>query len=231
MKKLFFFIKFFSKEFNEILTSLTVICYEKMMKEVGNPENEIFKNHPTNLFSQLEFEDLDTYRYFFSIFRSSISTIINSILTFIPDLILSFSFKKVAECLLITKAEEKDDVNKFGNCSIQSYTYNKWENSSTFLEWVMSYLQRSNKKLIENKMNMIEEIIKLMLNFKTEDPNIQTRYLHLFKCLSVSFEFNKKMFETILDHVSIYFCFLFYFKKKKIFFRFLNKCNLFQKMN
>eukprot|EP01080_Neovahlkampfia_damariscottae_P002186 gene2186-2050_t len=189
------------KEFNEILTRLTVICYDKMMKEIGNPENTLFENHPTNLFSQIDFEDIDSFRHFFSQFRSQISTIITSILGFIPELMLSFSFKKVAECLSITKAENKDDVNKYGNCTIQSFTYNKWENASTFLEWVMNFFHKNNKKIIPKNMNMVEEMVKLMLNFKTEDPNIQTRYLHLFKCLSFTYENNKKMFETILDHI------------------------------
>jgi hypothetical protein len=149
------------------MNKLMICCFDKMMKEIGNPDNKILQNHPTNQFAQLEFEDVEGYRMFFSPFRSLIATISNVISSFFPELVLEFSFKKVAECLSLTKVADKDDINVNGNCTIQSYTYNKWENASTFLEWTFSNIKKENDLIIKN-MKMIEAIMNMVLSFQTD---------------------------------------------------------------
>lgn len=188
--------------FTKIGTQLFSIISNKMLREISNPDNEILKNHLSNKFSQLDFEEVDEYKQLFNDLRTGIAHLSDLLTKLLPEQSFEFSVKAIGSVLSKNKPDQ-NDYQKNGLCTSSTFTWILWESASSLFEWSMVSLLKNHPKIFEEKksIEMLEGLLKSSLEFKTTDPKLEEEYLSIFKNFTGLYNQNKKALEIVIDHL------------------------------
>ncbi|KAL9646411.1 hypothetical protein ABK040_006410 [Willaertia magna] len=151
----------------------------KMNKEIGNPDVERFENNPTHILGCIDFEDKKDYYRVHGCARANMRTLVTTIATFIPVEALQYATQEVESVLKLRAPPQGDDINPLGYCTVFSDTYIVWESATTLYEWISESIKESKDEIV----NYEGYLLNLLLQFSTDDPLIQTRYIHIFKLI------------------------------------------------
>lgn len=190
------------KSFTKIGNNLFGIISNKMLREVSNPENQYFKNHAANKFTQIDFDEIDEYRLLFTSLRTGIAHLYDLLTKLLPEQSFEFSVKAVGAVLNKNKSDQNEN-NVNGLCTTSSMTLILWESATMLFDWAMTSLLKNHPKIFEEKksMEMLEQLLKMCLEFNTTDPLIEEQYLSVFKSFNGLFYHNKKALDIVIEHL------------------------------
>lgn len=161
-----------------------------------------FTNHPTNTFSQLDVDSKEEYQTWYATLRGKIRQCLVEITAFLPQVTLQASFEKLQAVLPKSAPDStREAVNSAGHCSVMSMTFLEWENASSIFEWVVNSLKDDVKKSTAVVQNM-HSLFTALLNFSTDDPLIQTRYLHIIGYLRPLYDSDANALNLALQKVT-----------------------------
>ena len=188
---------FFEKYYAPLLEA----CNKMMLREFGNPENEIFSESMINQTAGLEFQDKNEYSQYFGAFRSKLTLIVKLIAERRPENSLLFVARGIENTLKKNAPDANDKRTPTGLLDMCSHTYVIWEGCSTMLEWVIHGVNFPKLKPDHQCFRVLETLLKMLLHFQTRDPLIQTRYLHALQVLVPLYKTNHAALDATLDHL------------------------------
>jgi exportin-5 len=186
-------------KFEKYYGPLLEACSNKMIREVGNPENESMSSSLMNQTASLEFQDKQEYTEFFSSARSKLATIVRLITWKAQIYVLQYSGRGLEEVIKRNTAAKTDILTADGFCDMTSQTYVLWEAATTMLEWAISSIHWKDLRPSAEHFKILDIMFNMLTSFQTKDPNIQTRYLHCFQILSPYFTYNHKNLDATLQ--------------------------------
>ncbi|KAL0477018.1 exportin, partial [Acrasis kona] len=192
VKPVFINQDFFEKYYKVLLD----VCSNKMIKELGNPENQQMSNNPTNQFSQVDFDTKDDYSQHFGTLRGCITVLVQTITLLRPMLALEFAYQAIMAVIDKNNADSDSIKNqKLQIATVQSQTYLAWETASTLFEWILSTV----KKPSENALSALTQLLQKLLRFSSTDPLIHSRWVVCLEVLDPVYNNNKDALDAVLQ--------------------------------
>jgi hypothetical protein len=131
--------------------------------------NKKMKDHPSNIYSRIDFDDEDQYIEFFAVEKNNIVKIIQYIAKFYPKESLEYGIKNILNILSRKSIEKGEDMNNVLKTStVHSVTYILWDGATNLFEKIIQgshlskdYQNKFKKVEIELYKNLIEELLKV----------------------------------------------------------------------